>query len=441
MLGLLGPMKVCMLDGHKVPRPSFLHAGVLDPFLYSTVSSVKFSRDGQLLFSGSYDETVKIWSGGDGALLESVDLGSKVSHIATSPIHHQLVAAGCEDGSVSVIPIDLNGNLQTAPLIFQPAKPSLEAAVLAWCNELKPNWLIAGYDNRLGTGNSGDLLIFDVQAQRVAANVVPGSTRQFDVFFDERGSTFATAAAAGGQRSSKAIKTQIRLYSLDGGAGGNTRAILEFDCEQHDINKVTASYVTPSFSLAFPLFPPSRSRCSNSSQCSPNQFYVTASGTDGNTTVWDCRNPDYALHVLKHGVSLAAPRVDGDPEVEDSGIMCALWGPSSDRFYTGGSDGVVKIWDVRRGDPFVADFATVDSQIVAGAFSPSHDMLLIGECSGKATLFSTRGDRGVAPEPFEVDMSQLKDEQADETGVAAARALLESGKMVVDGQFAWATGR
>lgn len=158
--------------------------------------------------------------------------------------------------------------------------------------------------------------------------------------------------------------------------------------------------------------------------------------------MWDRRNPDYALHVLKHGPSLAAPRADGDLEIEDSGIMCALWGPSSDRFYTGSSDGVVKIWDVRRGDPFVADFASVDSQIMAGAFSPLHDMLLIGECSGKATLFSTRGDKGAVPQLFEVDMSQLKDEQqAEETGVEAARALLESGKMVVEGQFAWATGR
>jgi hypothetical protein len=241
MLGSLDSLKIRMLDGHKVPRQGAAPQAVLDRYLYSTVSSVKYSRGGQLLFSGSYDETVKIWLGEDGTLLNSINLGSAVSHLATSPMHHNMISAGCKDGNVSVLHIDPNGNLETSPVVFQPAKQNLEAATLAWCNNLRPNWLIAGYDNRLEKGNSGDLLIFDIKAEKVAENVMPGSTRQFDVFLDEEGTMFATAAVAGTNRAGKHIKTQIRLYNLDGNVGRNTRSISEFDCEKCDINKVTVS--------------------------------------------------------------------------------------------------------------------------------------------------------------------------------------------------------
>jgi WD40 repeat protein len=180
----------------------------------------------------------------------------------------------------------------------------------------------------------------------------------------------------------------------------------------------------------------------NSGRCSPCEIYVTASGTDGSTTVWDRRNPNQALHNLKHGNSLMV-HIDGNPDIDDTGVTCAFWGPTNDRFYTGGSDGAVKAWDIKRGDPFIRDFAMLNSQIMSGAFSPEHDMLIIGECSGKATLFSTRGDRGAAPGLFDVDISDVTgdvNEEKEETGADAARALVKSGKMVVRDHFAWATG-
>ena len=100
-----------------------------------------------------------------------------------------------------------------------------------------------------------------------------------------------------------------------------------------------------------------------------------------------------------------------------------------------------------KGNPHVLDFPAMDSQIMSGAFSPAGDMLMIGECSGKATLLSSRGDKGVPPQPFEVDISEVAGRAAQDeawvvepVGARAARELVRSGKMEVRGDTAWATG-
>lgn len=83
-------------------------------------------------------------------------------------------------------------------------------------------------------------------------------------------------------------------------------------------------------------------------------------------------------------------------EVEDTGVEFALWPPnnSSDYLYTGSSDGCVKIWSVKRGEPFVKDMVRVNGQIMCGAWSPDGDMLMVGDATGTATLLSTLGDEG-----------------------------------------------
>ncbi|KAA8913252.1 hypothetical protein FN846DRAFT_886700 [Sphaerosporella brunnea] len=399
MFGSLETSTIKMMDGHKVNREAAVGQ---DPYLYTTVPCARFTPDGAFLVSGSYDKTVKVWSGGDGAFVDSANVEGEVANLATSQIHQRMFAIACKNGKVVLLNLNNNGNLQQMSS-FESTRENLEAATLAWGGRVRPNWVIAGFDTRLEHGTSGDLLIFDIQAQKFAAKVSPNSQRQFDLFLDEEG---------------KNIKSQIRMYNIDGRTPWSVRADHEFDSEQADINKVTWS---------------------------PCKNYVTASGTDGSTSVWDIRFPRQLVHSLRHGTSLVQ---SWDPE-DDTGVAVAFWGPTTDRFYTGSSDGVVKIWDIRSGDPFLKDFCTLTSQVMSAAFNPDMDMLMVGESSGHATLFSTLGDSGVPPEKFDVDIRDVtvhhepvdNEMQPDgDSGVQAARDLVNSGRMIVDGRFAWATG-
>lgn len=154
-------------------------------------------------------------------------------------------------------------------------------------------------------------------------------------------------------------------------------------------------------------------------------------------------------------------------ELDDTGVTFAQWSPYH-RLYTGSSDGIVKEWDITASQPFVRDIAKVDTQIMSAAFSPSWDELIVGECSGTATLFSTRGDEGVLPGEVEVDWTEDPDmmspeedmpivegmpigdgmsipgvgsyteEPEEDSGVRLARNLVTEGKIWIRQGYAWA---
>lgn len=98
---------------------------------------------------------------------------------------------------------------------------------------------------------------------------------------------------------------------------------------------------------------------------------------------------------------------DTNLEAEDTGTTFAQWCPHDGYLYTGGSDGVVKVWDVRRADSLARNLPALDAQIMSGEFSPDFDKLFIGSASGKATLFSMEVRKGEALDEFSADMSGI----------------------------------
>ena len=91
-------------------------------------------------------------------------------------------------------------------------------------------------------------------------------------------------------------------------------------------------------------------------------------------------------------------------EVADTGVNFASW-YSNDIFVTGSSDGIVKVWNPKSGNPFCYDLASFNAPITAGSFSSDHTMLLIGENTGQGTLLSHLGD-GIR-DPFTVDYGSI----------------------------------
>jgi hypothetical protein len=79
-------------------------------------------------------------------------------------------------------------------------------------------------------------------------------------------------------------------------------------------------------------------------------------------------------------------------EETDSGVKFAAWGKCSERFYTGSSDGVVKIWNIQAptGEAFLRNLITLSGGVSTGKFSPDFRQLVIGDSTGKIHLFSFR---------------------------------------------------
>jgi WD40 repeat protein len=114
---------------------------------------------------------------------------------------------------------------------------------------------------------------------------------------------------------------------------------------------------------------------------------VTAGCTDGNVYVWDTAREDKPIHVLRHGRPVE--EFSGDREREDTGVKFTAWGTTLDRFYTGSSDGVVKVWNVQSlGRALVRDLLEVPAPVSYGMFAPNKSKLVIGDASGRVFLLS-----------------------------------------------------
>jgi hypothetical protein len=165
--------------------------------------------------------------------------------------------------------------------------------------------------------------------------------------------------------------------------------------------------------------------------CPIYSSYITASCTDGSTYVWDARFDMRPIHKLSHGLSVTPLNPEYSRELTDFGVKMALWGTTMDQFYTGGSDGVLKQWDIRRSteDALVANTANLGDGITSGAFSPDKSQLLLGTNGGAVHVLSCEYSE---EEAVDFDFKHAPEPPFEEVaGIPLAKEYLSSGQLTL----------
>jgi len=235
MLGTIEQMEVKLLDGHKTPRPIEQRDPTLDNQMRSTVTGVAFSNDGSLLYSSSYDATIKTWSTEDGFLLDSVDLNGPVVKMSLSKSHNA-IAGSTQNGSLELFRTDIEGKTHITK--FQQ-NGELYASTLIWADRINPSWLLAAYDTTTDKRpGKGLCAIYDVSTQKQLSTIRPSTGRHFDMFLHQEAKVLVTGV-------SSAATSVIRIYdvtlSSKTGRGPQVNMCDMADCPQKDINVVTMS--------------------------------------------------------------------------------------------------------------------------------------------------------------------------------------------------------
>ena len=213
---------------------------------------------------------------------------------------------------------------------------------------------------------------------------IPLCQNVFEVLWHPTRPVFVVAMTVGSSKAEADVRTQIRVFAFNdsrtpfqpqfetqmGVPDEYYGFIMVLDCFSSDINELT---IHPN---------------------SPEYFYATAACTDGKVYVWDTAQGHRPIHILSHGEPIE--EYSGDREREDTGSKFTAWGSTPDRLYTGGSDGIVKVWNVRHPHPFVRDLLEVSGPVSSGAFSPDKTKLAIGDASGRVYLLSVDEEDSIA---------------------------------------------
>ncbi|TRX97337.1 hypothetical protein FHL15_001615 [Xylaria flabelliformis] len=394
---------------HRIPRPivssgdNALDSMIAsqDPWLFTSVVSSDYDPSCDLAFTSSFDRTVKVWKheGGSMIALGTWEHGGRVNFVVTSKNNMGTVATAADvpTEAVRVYHLDrsdISGSRYDSYSCtrvhdddYVPSeKWAYYPAAIRWGISPSVNHLLLiGYSPRSPTGkeheipedklDTGELCLWDT-ITRTQVRVSSAKTQNvFEVAWHPSRASFAAATSASKalERTDELCRTQVRIFEMNQETG-QYGAIKTLDCAAIDINELS---IMPN-SLLY--------------------SYVAASCTDGKVYVWDTAGGDLPMCVLEHGDPVE--ELLGEREEEDVGVKFMAWATTADRLYTGSSDGVVKVWNIRHGKGvLVKDLIEVAAPITYGAFSPDFTRLVIGDGSGRVYLLALEAPEEDDPPP------------------------------------------
>ncbi|KAK1639385.1 hypothetical protein BDP81DRAFT_343384 [Colletotrichum phormii] len=458
---------------HRIPRP-IVEKGEnsteamresQSPWLYSSVVSSDYDRTNNRAYTSSFDKTVKVWKFDDrGANMEALGTwahAGNVNFVAVSKHESGMVATAADVSTQAVRVYRVNNdNVSQSPYhIFTGSRAWDEGneettatqkwayfpATMQWgLAEGVQHLLLVGYSPRSLTGDDNDIPDEKLSTGEICLwncltgekiKVLTASTQNvFEVVWHPTLPSFIVATSPAGLMVDDQTLTQIRVFRPSLIPEGDTAfgEMQCLDCPAKDINELT---IKP-----------------NSVLCS----YVTAACTDGKVYVWDTSRGDKPIHALRHKKPI--DELLGNRDEVDVGVKFTAWGTTADRFYTGGSDGVVKVWNVRNlPQPLVRDLLEAPGAIACGAFSPCYSRLAIGDASGRVMLLSLNKEDeppakfvlppmppGMRPrrpvrrpipviehaDPPAPHNQNQEQNQEPKTGVERGRSMLSSGQLI-----------
>lgn len=425
---------------HRIPRP-VVNKGQnsteamresQDPWLYTSVVCSDYDPIHDRAYTSGFDKKVKIWK---------VDKSARTMRCIQTWEHQGAVnfvqASSLEDGNVglvataadvpvaavrvyrvpkddrqieqsSFVPFSCSRilNADGTPLITD--KWTYFPSTMKWgiAAGVK-HMLLVGYSPRSLTNddndipidrvNTGELCLWDTLSGSRVTITAAKTQNVFEVLWHPSQPVFIAATSPTGEALKDAsVKTQVRIFKrVDNGYFGGPAfsQIKALDCAADDINELTIMPNSVSFS------------------------YVTAGCTDGKAYVWDTALGDKPVQVLAHGSAFEGVTA-GDDE-DDTGVKFTAWGRSLDRFYTGSSDGIVKVWNVRCSEKKARGRVILEAaaQISFGAFSPDRSRLVIGDASGRVFVLSVDKEDG-KPAEFDPFLKKFGIQKRKPNGVA-----------------------
>ncbi|KND94437.1 Rik1-associated factor 1 [Tolypocladium ophioglossoides CBS 100239] len=382
---------------HRIPRP-LVEEGEnsteamrqsQDPWLYSSVVSSYYDKAHGRAYTSSFDKTVKVWNvAKDGDSMEAVATwhhGGNVNFVAAGKDGSGRVASAADvpTKAVRVYTVNTDNAAESTYQAISCTRTDADdsdkwayfPATMHWGRAPgTTHLLVVGYSPRSLTNddrdipedkrNSGEIMMWDASRGCRVPVLTATTANVFEVVWHPNLPRFAVATTPSGLTIEHGIRTQIHLFQRDREReDGAYSEFQKLDCPAADINEIA-------------LMPNSL-----------RHAYVTAGCTDGKVYVWDTAQGDHPIHVLEHGYPL--DDFAHDREKEDTGVKFTAWGTTADRLYTGSSDGVVKVWNVRnRHQPFVRNLLEAPGPISCGIFSPDHAKLAVGDATGRVFLCS-----------------------------------------------------